>query len=331
MFPSPSASNTGETAAAASGRVVTLGESMILLTAQDQLPLDVTDGCSLGVAGAESNVALYLADAGIPVGWVSAVGTDPFGGRMLHYLDSRGVDTTGVHRDGARRTGVFFKNQGPGGTTVHYYRAGSAASAMGEGTLETLGRMLASGSGTRILHLSGITAALSDSCRELSFAAMALARESNVAISFDVNYRAGLWPVADAAPVLQELANQADLVLVGLDEAQDLWGLETAAQLRDHLPGAGEVVVKDGGNGATWLGPAPEIFAPAPAVDVVEVVGAGDAFAAGFLAARLAGHSLDRQLANGHRFAERAMSTTADFRSLADFASAQAPLHAGKR
>lgn len=119
-----------------------------------------------------------------------------------------------------------------------------------------------------------------------------------------------------AAPVLQELATQADLRLVGLAEAQELWGLETAAQLRSHLSEAGEVGVRDGDNEATWLDPAPEIFAPAPAVDVVEVVCAGDAFAAGLLAARLGGHGLDRQLANGHRFAERALSSVAEFRSL---------------
>lgn len=308
---------------ASTSRVFTLGEAMVLLTAKDGKPLSRTSSCSLAIAGAESNVALYLSDAGVSVSWLSAVGADPFGVRMLEYLAGHGVDTSLVLRDEQRHTGVFFKDQNPQGTTVHYYRADSAASAMGYTTLERLQELLKQPSRVEMLHLSGITAALSQSCRSLLAGALLAAREASVPVSFDVNHRPGLWSASQAGPILQELANQADVVFVGLDEAEELWGLRTPEQIRSHLPGAAEVVVKDGGNGATWLGKGGEEFVPAPKVDVVEVVGAGDAFAAGFLASRLTGEKPSDQLANGHRFAERAMSSTADFRSLADFASAQ--------
>lgn len=306
-------------------RVLTLGEAMILFAAQDGLPLTMTQSCGIHVAGAESNVALYLADADIPVSWMSAVGTDPFGERMLGYLSEHGVDTSLVLMDPHHRTGVFFKNQTPGGTNVHYYRADSAASALSPASLDSL-RILGLPGGVgdstetaEVLHLSGITAALSPSCRALSQAAIEMAREAGIAVTFDVNFRPGLWKASEAGPVLQALANQSDVVLVGLDEAEELWGLATPAQVRDFLADAGEIVVKDGGHGATWMSGDKSLFVPAPVIEVVEAVGAGDAFAAGFLHARLSGEDIGGQLLRGHHFAERAMSSTADFCSIDDF------------
>lgn len=114
MTPSQAASDSAGTATALqASRVVTLGESIVLLTAQGGQPLSRTQSCFLAIAGAESNVALYLRDAGVPVSWLSAVGTDPFGIRLPEYLPGHGVDTSRVFHDGQRRTGIFFKDQTP--------------------------------------------------------------------------------------------------------------------------------------------------------------------------------------------------------------------------
>lgn len=299
--------------------VITLGEAMILLAPRDGLPLNLAQDFHVHIAGAESNVALYLADAGVPVGWMSAVGTDPFGERLVDYMSGHRVDTSLVERNPAHSTGVFFKNHGDAGTSVHYYRAGSAASAMSPESLASLRELCFSDHPPKVLHLSGVTAALSASCLALSQAAIALAREAGVAVSFDVNFRPGLWPASTAQAVLRDLADQADVVMVGLDEAQTLWGCATAEDVQSFLTQAGEIVVKDGGIGATWLRELDRVFVPAPAATVVEVVGAGDAFAAGFLHSRLSGETIAEQLLAGHHFAARAMSSPADFRSLEDY------------
>ncbi|POH60360.1 carbohydrate kinase [Arthrobacter glacialis] len=292
---------------------------MILLAPQDGLPLGRSENFGVHIAGAESNVALYLADAGVPVSWLSAVGTDPFGERLVDYMSRHQVNTSLVLRDSARSTGVFFKNHSNAGTTVHYYRAGSAASTLSPDSLAGLRELCRSNNPPKVLHLSGITAALSASCLALSQAAITLGKEHGITVSFDVNFRPGLWQASTAGPVLRALANQSDVVLVGLDEAQDLWGCTTPADIQAFVPDAGELVIKDGAKGATWLGAGDISFVPTPTVDVVEVVGAGDAFAAGFLYSRLSGATVAEQLLMGHRFAARAMSSPADFRSLEDF------------
>lgn len=299
--------------------VITLGESMILLASRDGLPLTQTNDFSIHVAGAESNVALYLADAGVPVSWLSAVGDDPFGERLVSYLSSHKVDTSLVKRDSTRPTGVFFKNHDAHKTSVYYYRGGSAASAMSPESLAAMRSLCFSDKAPKLLHLSGVTAALSDSCLALSKESMRIAHEAGIDVSFDVNFRPGLWQADTAGPILQELANLADIVLVGLDEAQALWGCTTPEDVQKLLPDVEEIIVKDGGIGATWFSVADSKFVPAPAVNIVEVVGAGDAFAAGFITARLCGETIAEQLLTGHHFAARAMSSTADFISLRDY------------
>ena len=132
-------------------------------------------------------------------------------------------------------------------------------------------------------------------------------------MSFDVNYRPGLWPVAVAAPALLALARRCDLAFVGRDEAEVLWGTTTADQVRALLGASARLVVKDGPAGAHAFHSGLRHFVPARRVEVVEPVGAGDAFAAGYLAAELAGDPPTAALHQGHRFAARALVTTGDY------------------
>ncbi|MFG2334597.1 sugar kinase [Streptomyces sp. NPDC048604] len=273
------------------------------------------------IGGAESNVACALAAAGHRAKWVGRVGADGFGDHLVEAIGAYGVDVSAAVRDPARPTGVYFRtatDRATDGHEVLYYRAGSAASAMSPATVpwETVG-------GGRILHVSGITAALSDDCRALMHELLA-ARPGRPLVSFDVNYRSGLWRDGQGAGVLLELARGADVVFVGADEAVEAWGLKSTGAIADALPGPGLVVVKLGAGGAIAFDRRPEAgegledadgtatLVRAPRVDAVAPVGAGDAFAAGFLSATLRGLGVKERLRHGHLMAAAALTVPGD-------------------
>ncbi|MFI5833514.1 sugar kinase [Micromonospora sp. NPDC051300] len=288
--------------------VACVGETMVVLTPDDGGPLRHAARLTVGVGGAESNVATGLARLGHRAAWVSRVGDDPFGHRVVAEIADAGVDVGLVTVDPAAPTGVYLKDPGPAGTRVHYHRAGSAASRLGP--VDLADPRLA---GVRMLHLSGITAALSDSCRDLLAYALDRRAAPGARVTFDVNHRPALWTAERAAPVLRELADRADVVLVGLDEAATLWGSADPAAVRDLLPGPELLVVKDGPVGATALArTGPAVFVPALPVDVVEPVGAGDAFAAGFLAGLLRRADLRSCLRLGHLTAAPVLAVPGD-------------------
>jgi 2-dehydro-3-deoxygluconokinase len=280
--------------------VVCAGESMALVTPDPPAPLELGGPMRLEVAGAESTVACYLAMLGARTAWASRVGDDPLGRLLLARIGSYGVDTSLVEVDPEAPTGVFFKDPGGERTSVYYYRAGSAASRLGPHLVPALSGLEHPG----LVHLSGITPALSASCAALVDAVL----DSPATVSFDVNYRPALWPADRAAPELARLAARADIVFVGLDEAQALWGIRTPGDVRALLPKPATVVVKDGAAGAHSDG----TFVPARPVDVVEPVGAGDAFAAGYLYARLTGRAEADRLRLGHLVAGAALRVTGD-------------------
>ncbi|MFK4098861.1 sugar kinase [Streptomyces sp. NPDC019531] len=201
------------------------------------------------IGGAESNVACVLAAAGHSVRWVSRVGADGFGDHLVEAVGGYGVDVSAVGRDSARPTGVYFRTAGDRATDAHevaYYRAGSAASAMSVENVD-----LASVRAARLLHLSGITAALSDDCLGL-LRELTAPGAGRPVVSFDVNHRAGLWRDAEGPRVLLELARRADIVFVGEDEAEEAWGVVGGpAAVRAVLPEPGVLVVKQGALGAT--------------------------------------------------------------------------------
>ncbi|WP_351227142.1 sugar kinase [Streptomyces sp. NPDC002133] len=289
------------------GPVVCVGETMAALAPEPLGPLDDADLLRVDIAGAESNVALYLADHGIPTRWVSAVGDDPFGRRVRDRIAAGGVDVSGARTDPDRPTGLLLKDPGANGTRVHYHRRGSAASAL---TPELLDDPAVAGAA--LLHLSGITPALSPGCHAL--VERALRPDRPCPVSFDVNYRPALWTGRPAADVLRPLADRADIVLVGLDEAQALWGdgLTDARAVRELLPGPGVLVVKDGAHAATAFLGADAHTVPALAVRVAEPVGAGDAFAAGFLSGLLRELSVAGALRLGHLTAASALRVPGD-------------------
>ncbi|MDH6456373.1 MULTISPECIES: sugar kinase [unclassified Streptomyces] len=285
--------------------VVCLGETMAVLVPHDPEPLERQQVLRLEVGGAESNVACGLAALGHRVAWVSRVGDDPLGRRVLADLRDRGVDVRGVETDPDRPTGVYFKDTGPAGTGTYYYRRGSAATRMGPALAHTCRAPL--------LHLSGITAALSDSCAELVAEIVVRRAVPGATVSFDVNHRPALWRHRDPATALLEPARRADIVFVGRDEAETLWGTAGPKEIRDLLAPAPVIVVKDAEHGATaYTADGGEVFVAAPHSRIVERVGAGDAFAAGYLAAHLEGRGVAAALRLGHLMAAAALATGGD-------------------
>lgn len=287
-------------------RALCLGETMVMLTPQPAAELTAPEATlTLQVGGAESNVAMGLAQLGVKTAWWSRLGRDSLGRFVRTAVQRRGVEVHTV-TDPDRRTGVYFKDIGPHETQVIYFREGSAASAMSPSDARLLPQW------TSLLHLSGITPALSSGADALVELLLRQPRSAGQRISFDVNHRPQLWQEGIAGTRLRDLAGLADIVFVGLDEAHRLWGTESARSVRALLPQIPELVVKDGSRDATTFIGEQTTTVPAPPTDVVELVGAGDAFAAGYLAAALNGRAPEERLRAGHLCAVRAIQSTAD-------------------
>jgi 2-dehydro-3-deoxygluconokinase len=286
-------------------RLITIGETMMMFVPAGAESLATSEEVHLHAGGAESNVACHVARMGLSSAWVSVVGDDVFGHRIRRSIEGHGVDTRWVTFDPAAPTGVYFKDPGNG---VLYYRSGSAASRMSPATVASIPL-----EGADVVHLSGITPALSASCAALVDMVFERVAASSATLSFDVNYRPTLWSDVAAAPVLRALASRADIVFVGLDEAQALWGCSTADDVRALLPEPERLVVKDGDVGATEFGTDGRAFEPAIPTEVLEAVGAGDAFAAGYLAALLRGEATTDRLRTGHERARLVLRSTSDF------------------
>jgi 2-dehydro-3-deoxygluconokinase len=269
---------------------------MLMLVPLERNALVDAERFGRAVGGAESNVAMGLARLGISSSWLSRVGDDGFGEYLLRYVGAAGVDVRHVETDPVRPTGVYFKEFKNGATTVSYYRRGSAASAMSPEWFDP-----AWIAGADLLHLTGITPALSPDCFSL-IETLLESRPREVPISLDINWRPTLWRDRDAVPALTRLAGLADLVLVGDDEATALWGSGDPEQIRERLPHPAELVIKHGARGATVIDAAGTCFEPALSFDgeLVDAVGAGDSFAAGFIAGRLANKDSRTCLRLGH-------------------------------
>ncbi|WP_100011621.1 sugar kinase [Lentibacillus sediminis] len=268
--------------------VVTLGETMALFSPESPGPMRYADRFSARIAGAESNVAIGLSRLGSESGWISRVGNDEFGKKIRAFIRGEGVDVSRVTFDETADTGLFFKEKlSPGEWRVKYYRKGSAASKMKPEDIDE--SYIA---GAKFLHVTGITPALSDSCYESVLTAIDYAKRHNVTVVFDPNVRRKLWPEERARTVLLELSSKADIVLPGMDEAKFLFGEgspeKLAQRFQEHGPTV--VIMKLGKEGAYYLDRDMDGYAEGFSVsEVVDPVGAGDGFSAGFLSGLLDG------------------------------------------
>ena len=294
--------------------VVTFGETMGSIRAAGLLRHGGAMSMSLG--GAETNVAIGLARLGHSVRWGGRLGSDDVGAFALRTLRSEGVDTATVNLDPARATGLLLIERRVADISrVAYYRANSAGSAVGVPDVD--GSFDAS---TRVLHLTGITPALSPSAAEATLWAAQRARELGVLVSLDVNYRGALWARDVAAVTLRRLAALADIVFASDDElemvAPESHGDERAAVRTLLDGGAQQVVVTRGGDGASAWTLDETAACAAREVRVVDTIGAGDAFTAGYLSALLDGLPLADRLDRGAVLGAFAVSASGDWESL---------------
>jgi 2-dehydro-3-deoxygluconokinase len=259
--------------------VVALGESMVTFLPTRPGRLADVPSFDRAIGGAESNVACVLASAGHTARWVSRVGADGFGDHLVAEIGSYGVDTGHVVRDPARPTGVYFRTAGDRADDTHevaYYRTGSAASAMSPATVD-----LRAVRAARILHLTGITAALSPDCRAL-LTDLTSPAPGRPLISFDINYRPGLWPTPADTGILLALARRSDIVFIGEDEAAQAWGVNGGpAEIRALLPEPPLLVVKQGAKGATAYAAAPRRRSAGNRASPSTLIAWGDPQAAG--------------------------------------------------
>ncbi len=296
--------------------VTTFGETMAALRGAGPLRLGGT--MRLSVAGAESNVAIGLARLGHNVRWLGRVGDDELGRLVVRTLRAEGVDTSAVLVDAERPTGLLlFERRVNELVRVSYYRAGSAGGALSSD--DVLPALEAT---PRLLHVTGITLALGAKAADCVVAAVRRARDRGVLVSLDVNFRSRLWSATAARETLRPLiksidilfASEDELRLVAADPAADI----SAAAEQLIADGLREIVVKRGAAGADAYSREGMSSAPARAVSVVDVVGAGDALVAGYLSALLDGQSLTERLERGVIAGAFAVAREGDWEGLPD-------------
>ncbi|HEU0257182.1 MAG TPA: sugar kinase [Microbacteriaceae bacterium] len=304
------------------GYAVTIGETMALLRQLEAGPLQHATTLGLGIGGAESNVAIGLQRLGVPAAWVGRLGADSLGELVIRQIRGEGVLVKAV-RDPDAPTGLMVKEHRSAlDTRVWYYRAGLAGARLSPADIDLdLVRE------ARLLHVTGITLALSATAAGAVFDAVRVARKAGVPVSFDLNNRSALWSRTAAQEAYRAMMPLADIVFAGDDEAEIALGPTTAATRagtpggrQDAAPqalqgaghaaaagdtdpfanglrlarglialGAGEAVIKLGARGAAAVVAGAEYRQQAVPVPVVDTVGAGDAFVAGYLAELLAG------------------------------------------
>jgi 2-dehydro-3-deoxygluconokinase len=276
-------------------RVVTAGETMALLDPVADGEPELDDLLRLRIAGAESNFAVALARLGESVTWISRLGADRLGTVVRGALEAEGIDLRFVVEDPGAPTGLFYKWRSGGRSSVAYYRHGSAASRLAPADVPD-----AALDGAALVHLTGITMALGDGPRELVLDVARRARAAGAIVTFDPNYRPALWSGPEAAAAAMEpVLDHVDWYLCGAAEAEMLTGgARTVVRHADRTV-VGDVVVT-----------------PARAEEVVDEIGAGDAFAAGFAYGLLRGWDPEACARAAHVIAGWALRGTGDWETL---------------
>lgn len=307
--------------------VITLGETMVILEATETGPMKYTNYFQKRYGGAESNFAIGVTKLGHAATWFSKVGNDELGEYLLHAIRGEGVDTSFVTTDAAAPTGLYFKEKRrPNQNHVHYYRAGSAASKLSPEDLPN--HLFSSGN---ILHITGITPFLSESCDETVDRAIDGAREHGLMVSFDPNLRFKImqwYGEENAKERIRALAAKSDLFLPGIDEAEWLYGTRDEQKIaaRAWKDGAKDIVIKSGDSHSYYADRYKKEGRVASYMvdEVVDPIGAGDGFAAGVIAGLLEGESLEEAVRLGSAVGALVVSSPGDIEGLPTRAEVEA-------
>jgi 2-dehydro-3-deoxygluconokinase len=234
-----------------------------------------------GYGGDTSNAIIAAARQGAATAYVTHLGDDTFGRQFIDLWDKEGVQRDHVALRSDSRTGIYFVTHGQDGHAFSYYRAGSAASLiipkdLPDGLVES----------ARILHVSGISQAISNSACDMVFDAIDRARRAGRMVSYDTNLRLRLWPIERARAVIHAAVGMCDIVLPGLDDAEQLTGLNRPEAICDFYLGLGTKIVALtlGKNGTMVAVKGDRRLIPARVVNAIDATGAGDTFDGAFLA-----------------------------------------------
>jgi 2-dehydro-3-deoxygluconokinase len=283
-----------------SQKIMLVGEPMGLFIAQDENPLECVNQFSTAVAGAELNVAIGLTRLEHSVGYLTKLGTDPFGKRIVNTMKENGIDTSLISFSESLKTGFMLKSKvSSGDPEIYYYRKNSAASSISKADIDCVDF-----SQYGFLHMTGITPALSETTLEASYYLMEKAKENGLVIFFDPNLRPPLWQDKQTmVSTLNELAQNADYILPGCKEGEILMGSSKPEKIAEYYLkfGAKAVIVKTGKAGAFAATKEISFSLPTyPAKEIVDTVGAGDGFAAGVISAIMEGLSLKEAVDRGN-------------------------------
>lgn len=303
--------------------VVTFGESMMLLTPPAGRGLEYSGRLDRSFGGAESNLAIGIARLGHSAGWFGRLGSDPFGRYILKAIRGEGVDVSRAALTDEAPTGFMAREVVGGKVSVYYNRKASAASRM---TPEHLDEAYIAGA--KLLHVTGITPALSESCARTVLEAVKMAKRHGVKVCFDPNLRLKLWTLDEARPVLLELAEHADYFLPGLDELKLIYGTEDLDAITDKLGKLRAVSVIKGADGETLLLDGNERTAVPyfPVEQVIDPIGAGDGFCAGFIVGVLKGYELKEAVRLGNLVGSLVVQAEGDWEALPTWAQVEAVL-----
>lgn len=275
--------------------VITIGETMVVFDSTTAGPLRYSSAFTCHTGGAETNVAVGVVRQGHSAGWISRVGSDEFGRKIIQTFQGEGVDVSRVQVDPARNTGIFFRESvGNGEYRNTYYRSSSPFSVIRPDMLDEDYIRSA-----KYLMVSGITLAVNPSAAATARRAMEIAKSAGVKVCFDPNLRLKMWTAEEARKTMEDLWPMVDIALPGAEEGDILFGLREPDDIVEHLQknfGVETVVVKIGAEGAVGYQAGRRVVSPGFKAKVVDAFGAGDSFCAGILTGFLEDWPLERTL-----------------------------------
>jgi 2-dehydro-3-deoxygluconokinase len=291
--------------------VLTIGDALIALTPSTTGPLRFANHFERKVGGAELNVAIGCSRLGLRTGWISRLGDDEFGKHVLNFVRGAGVDVSEVKLVEGYQTSVYFKEIINGSKiNSYYYRHNSPTQTL---TAESLNEEYIRQA--KILHISGVFPAVDPANIGIITHLLKVAKANNVTISLDPNIRLKLWDKAEARQTLLSFLPYVDILLLGVEEADILFGTTDSTEVFQHAGSHGvkDVVLKQGAKGATGIRDGEVAFSPAlEGLQVVDEIGAGDGFAAGYLYSRIHGLPLERSLKFANTVAAHVIGVNGD-------------------
>ncbi|BBI32859.1 sugar kinase [Cohnella abietis] len=304
--------------------VVTFGETMALFISGSSKGIEYSTNMEKSFGGAESNVAIGLARLGHNVGWFGTLGNDPLGRMIFKKLRGEGVDVSKVQFSNEAPTGLMLREELAGKASVYYYRKNSAASQMQPEQIDA-----SYISQAKILHITGITPALSSSCFDSVLEAIRIAKANGVKVCFDPNLRLKLWKLEEARTVLLKLAEEADYFLPGLDELKLLYQTDDFGTIVDQLRQLSAISVVKGGNNETYLIDKDQVTSVPyfKAERVVDTIGAGDGFCSGFISGILRGYELREAVQLGNLIGSLVVQMVGDWEGLPTWGEVESKLN----